>query len=101
MYRESEIVELKTSIGEWREVIVTLVAFANKKGGKVVVGIDDHGEPTGMQIGKGAIEDLANKIKNHTDPVLYPSVMRIQETFKSEYSTTGWRSGAPAFFRKR
>lgn len=34
----------------------------------------DDGTINEIQIGKNTIEDFANKIKNHTDPVLYPSI---------------------------
>ena len=73
-YKESEKIELKSSLSEWKESIIALCAFANKNGGKVLIGIDDSGKNVGIQIGKGAIEDFANKIKNNTDPVLYPSI---------------------------
>ena len=72
--KESEKIELKASFSEWKEAIISLCAFANKKGGKVVIGMDDDGIATGIQIGKNTIEDFANKIKNHTDPILYPSM---------------------------
>jgi ATP-dependent DNA helicase RecG len=71
---ESEKLECKSSLGEWKEIVVTLAAFANKHGGRALVGVADDGSPLGLTIGKGALEDLANKIKNHTDPVLYPSI---------------------------
>ncbi|MBI4645942.1 MAG: ATP-binding protein [Bacteroidia bacterium] len=74
LYIESEILELKSSLSEWKEVIISLCAFANKKGGKVIVGLDNNGQPTNQQIGYGSIEDIANKIKTNTDPPLYPSI---------------------------
>ena len=74
MYRESETLEKKSSFAAWKEIVVSLSAFANKKGGKVVVGLDDQGNPTGLMIGKDSLEEMANKIKMHTDPVLYPSI---------------------------
>jgi predicted HTH transcriptional regulator len=33
MYQESEKLELKESLNEWREIIISLSAFANKNGG--------------------------------------------------------------------
>ena len=33
---ESETVEFKKSTGEWKEIIETISAFANKKGGRNV-----------------------------------------------------------------
>jgi ATP-dependent DNA helicase RecG len=74
IFKESEHLELKSSFGEWQEIIESLVAFANHKGGTVIVGINDAGEPLHMQIGKKTIEDFVNKIKTNTDPVLYPSI---------------------------
>lgn len=74
MYRESETLEKKSSFAAWKEIIISLSAFANKKGGKVVVGLDDQGNPAGLGIGKDTLEEMANKIKMHTDPILYPSI---------------------------
>ena len=68
IYKESEQVELKSSFSEWKEIIISLAAFANKKGGTVVVGLDDKGQPLHMKLGKNTIEDSVNKVKNHTDP---------------------------------
>ena len=42
---ESETVEFKSSFG--KEVIISLVAFANTHGGKVYVGVDNSGNPNG------------------------------------------------------
>lgn len=61
-YKESEILEIKSSFGEWKEIIISLAAFANKGGGKIIVGFDDKGNPTNQTIGKNTIEDLQNKI---------------------------------------
>lgn len=71
---ESEKLEFKSSFAEWKEAIISLCAFANKKGGKVIIGMNDNGVASGIQVGKNTIEDFANKIKNHTDPILYPSI---------------------------
>ena len=73
-YKESEKLELKSSFSEWKEIIISLSAFANKKGGKIIIGLDDNGQAVNLQTGKRTIEDFVNKIKNHTDPILYPSV---------------------------
>ena len=42
MYRESETLEKKSSFAAWKEIIISLSAFGNKKGGKVGVGVDDQ-----------------------------------------------------------
>ena len=71
---ESETIEFKTSFGEWKEIIISLSAFANKNGGKVVVGLHDDGSTANLQIGRRTIEDFVNKLRMNTDPVLYPAI---------------------------
>ena len=84
MLKETEKLELKTSFSEWKEIIISLVAFANRNGGKIVVGVNDTGEFINMQVGKSTIEDFVNKVKQHTDPVLYPSI-NVKEFGLGEY----------------
>ena len=64
-YKESEILELKSSFGEWKEIIISLSAFANKKGGTVVVGLDENANPLHMQIGNNTCR--AKKTKPHKE----------------------------------
>lgn len=71
---ESETVEFKKSTGEWKEIIETISAFANTRGGIILVGIDKEKRICGVSIGKGTIEDLTNKILNNTEPKIYPEV---------------------------
>lgn len=47
---ESERIEFKTSFND--DVIISLVAFANNKGGTVYIGIADDGDVKGVKIGK-------------------------------------------------
>jgi len=72
--KESENLEFKSSLSESKETIQTISAFANKKGGKIIIGVSPSGEILGLQIGKKTIEDLANKIKDNTDPKQFPEV---------------------------
>jgi len=71
---ESEITEFKKSTGEWKEIIETVSAFSNTRGGEILVGINNSGEVKGVEIGKNTIEDLTNKIKENTDPEIYPRI---------------------------
>lgn len=82
--KESENIELKKSFSEWKEIIISLVAFANRKGEKIIDGIDDLGEFVNMKVGKNTIEDFVNKVKQHSDPVLYPSI-NVMEFALGEY----------------
>ncbi len=71
---ESEITEFKKSVGEWKEIIETISAFSNTRGGEIIVGINNNGEVNGVEIGKKTLEDLTNKIKENTDPEIYPCI---------------------------
>ena len=88
--KESAIVEFKASFNE--DVIETLVAFANTKGGTVYVGVSDKGKVQGITIGKESIQNWINEIKNKTSPQIVPDAeILIQEDktilalFVSEY----------------
>ncbi|MFH1708457.1 MAG: ATP-binding protein [Planctomycetota bacterium] len=48
--RESELLEFKTSFG--KDTIESLCAFANHKGGTVVIGVAPGGRPVGVSIGE-------------------------------------------------
>ena len=71
---ESEITEFKKSTGEWKEIIETICAFSNTRGGEILIGINNSGEVKGVEIGKNTLEDLTNKIKENTDPEIYPRI---------------------------
>ncbi len=71
---ESETVEFKESLRLLREITQSVCAFANTSGGIVCIGISDKGKIIGVDIGANTIENLANHIKNNTDPQVYPSI---------------------------
>jgi ATP-dependent DNA helicase RecG len=72
---ENERVEFKSSFND--EVMVSLVAFANTKGGVVYVGIDDVGTINGLHIGKETIAQWVNEVKNKTSPSIIPDAELI------------------------
>lgn len=67
MWKESETVELKESIA-LRDILETVCAFANTKGGTIYIGITDEGNVKGVSIGKNTVENLANDIQRNIDP---------------------------------
>jgi len=71
---ESETVEFKPSLSQTNKIMESISAFSNTKGGIIVIGVTDKGEVGGMDIGKKTLESLANKIKQNTDPAIYPSI---------------------------
>lgn len=70
---ESLSVEYKKSFG--KEVIISLVAFANAEGGAVIVGVDDNGEPSGLEVGPETVQRYLNEIKVATYPQLMPKAL--------------------------
>src|SRR4030066_2457443 len=59
---ESQNVEFKSN---WRdEYLKVICAFANAEGGKLIIGIDDRGNPVGIKDAKKLLEDLPNKVRN-------------------------------------
>ncbi|MBI5606166.1 MAG: putative DNA binding domain-containing protein [Deltaproteobacteria bacterium] len=74
---ESETVEWKRSLGEWKEIVITSAAMASLHGGQIYIGVEPFGEICGVQVGKGSLEDLANKIAQNTNPRLTSSISII------------------------
>ncbi|MDI6642045.1 MAG: putative DNA binding domain-containing protein, partial [Elusimicrobiota bacterium] len=71
---ESETVEFKRSLSDINRIIETIVAFANTRGGRILVGVKD-GEIFGIEIGRDSIEKLTQRIVAITDPKIYPEIL--------------------------
>ena len=69
---ESIRTEFKTSFNE--DVIITLAAFSNSKGGVVYIGVDDNGEVRGVQLSKETTVQWVNEIKGKTAPAVIPDI---------------------------
>ena len=76
---ENLTVEFKTSFNE--DVIETLVAFSNAKGGTVYIGVSDTGKVQGITIGKETVQNWINEIKLKTSPQIVPDaeVLSIED----------------------
>ena len=72
--KESENVEYKQSLSEWKDGVKSVAAFAAANGGTILFGVDSCGNPTGVTIGKNTLENLANDIKRNTDPPQFPGI---------------------------
>jgi ATP-dependent DNA helicase RecG len=71
---ESERLELKSSLSERQEILETISAFPNTKGGTIYIGIAPEGKIIGVNVGNQTIETLANEIKQNTDPRIFPTI---------------------------
>ena len=75
---ESEILEFKLSLSEVRKIIETACAFANTRGGAIIIGVSDDGEIKGVGVGRKTIEDLVLRIANSTEPRIFPEVEVVE-----------------------
>ena len=69
---EGENVEFKRSFG--RECIEAVCAFANTRGGTVLIGVVDGGEICGVSLSEETVQQWCNEIKTKTSPAVIPDV---------------------------
>ncbi len=74
MKSESQSTEFKPSLSQLHDIVESVSAFSNTSGGKIVIGMDDDGNVLGVDVGKRTLENLANQIKQNTDPPVLPSI---------------------------
>lgn len=74
MYTEDEYTELKIELT--KDIKKEIIAFANTKGGKIYIGIDDNGKIIGLKNSKEDIESLSGMIREgiRSDLTLYTSI---------------------------
>lgn len=72
--KETTTLELKPSLSQIDEIIETVSAFSNTKGGVVAIGVANNGRIIGVDVRGGTIERLSNKIIQNTDPKVYPEI---------------------------
>lgn len=71
---ESNNIEFKESLKLNNEIGQTISSLSNNNGGKILIGVADSGEIIGVDLGKSTLERLANRIKQNTDPKIYPEI---------------------------
>lgn len=70
MMKESEKLELKKSLSQLKEGIISLSAMLNKNNsGIVIFGINDDGKISGITIGKKTKADITQEIQNSLKPL--------------------------------
>lgn len=66
MYKESEILELKKELTD--DIIKEIIAFANTKGGQIIIGVEYDGELVGVKDSKLICEKLSSKTNDNIKP---------------------------------
>jgi len=69
---KSQTIEFKLSFQ--KEVIASVVAFANAQGGKVFIGVNDDGQIVGVDIQQESLQNWINQIKLSTTPSVIPDI---------------------------
>ena len=85
---ESETLEFKRSTAELDQVVQTVAALANTRGGRVLIGVSPDGRIAGVDIGQVTLERVANRITENTDPKIYPSLEVITAGERAVISIT-------------
>ncbi|MGQ4892620.1 MAG: RNA-binding domain-containing protein [Candidatus Njordarchaeia archaeon] len=70
-YGESETTEFKVSFTNMDEILKTICAFANGKGGYLFVGVKDDGKIVGVKIVRRVIDKLENSVCENIEPRIY------------------------------
>ncbi|MEN8122906.1 MAG: ATP-binding protein [Bacteroidota bacterium] len=78
---ECEQTEFKENFG--KQVIETIVAFANTKGGNIFIGIKDNKQVSGIMLNSETLQNWHNQIKLSTQPSMFTDI----ELFEIENKT--------------
>lgn len=72
---ETETLELKKSLAELKEGLISMSAILNKHGaGELWFGVAPNGQAVGMQATDKTLRDLSQAVGAHIEPKLYPHI---------------------------
>jgi ATP-dependent DNA helicase RecG len=84
LLQENETVELKKSLAELKQGLVSIVAILNKhQAGTLWFGVRNDGTVTGLDANDKTLRDLSQAIAAHIEPKIYPQI-----TFASRQGNT-------------
>ena len=78
---ENQFVEFKLSFQ--KELIKSIVAFANTKGGKIYIGVSDDCKIKGVEINNVTIQNYINTIKQNTQPSIIVDIDSYNDNSKT------------------
>jgi ATP-dependent DNA helicase RecG len=76
--KESETVELKKSLSEFKQGLVSMAAILNKhRAGTLWFGVRNDGTATGIDINEKTLRDLSQSISAHIEPKIFPRISEV------------------------
>ena len=73
--QESETVELKKSLAELKQALISMVAILNKHGaGELWFGVAPDGRDVGLDANEKTLRDVSQTIGAHIEPRIYPHI---------------------------
>jgi ATP-dependent DNA helicase RecG len=79
---ESSHVEFKSSAFHNESLAKEIVAFANMRGGQILVGVEDDGTPSGLDEPSKMIERIIHICRNNIIPPLIPDLAAVRHGYR-------------------
>ena len=96
--RESETIELKKSLGELKQGLISMVAILNKhSAGELWFGIAPDGRVVGLEANEKTLRDVSQAIGAHVEPRIYPHIGIVLRNNKTCLHVTFSGQEAPYF----
>ena len=99
---EHETVEVKKSLAELQQGLISLAAMLNKHGqGELWFGIAPSGKAVGLTISEKTLRDVSQAIAAHIEPAIYPKISReiIEDKNCLKIVAEGWQQPYFAYGR--
>lgn len=99
---ETETIELKKSLAELKQGLVSLAAMLNKHGqAELWFGIAPNGKAVGLDVNEKTLRDVSQAIAAHIEPAIYPKIsrQRIDGKLCLKIEAEGWQQPYFAYGR--
>ncbi len=83
---ESKDLEFKEGFCSAQELAKEMCAFANSKGGTILLGVDDSGRKTGIKLKKNIEEHIITIASNNLSPKIIPEISILGDIVKIDIS---------------
>lgn len=81
---ESETIELKKSLAELKQGLISMTAMLNKHGqAELWFGVAPNGKTVGLSLNEKTLRDVSQAVAAHIEPRLYPTITEVQREGKA------------------